>query len=49
LSLSLNPNVCLKGNTGEIEATGILPSLNIKTARSWRGILALRTSHGRGV
>src|SRR5262249_17799271 len=25
-----------------------LPSLNVKTARSWRGIVALRTSHGRG-
>jgi hypothetical protein len=33
----------------EVEATSILPSLNGKTARSWRGIVPLRTSHGRGV
>jgi len=27
--------------TREVEATSILPSLNAKTARSWRGILVL--------
>jgi hypothetical protein len=27
---------------------GAVPSLNVKTARSWRGMLP-RTSHGRGV
>ena len=25
--------------TREVEATSILPSLNVKTGRSWRGIL----------
>jgi|AmaraimetFIIA100_FD_contig_111_381003_length_747_multi_5_in_0_out_0_1 hypothetical protein len=30
--------VQLKPKT-EVEATSILPSLNVKTARSWRGIL----------
>jgi hypothetical protein len=29
-------------------ATSILPSLNGKTARPWRDIFPLRTSHGRG-
>ena len=40
--------VQLKPET-EVEATSILPSFNVKTARLWRGIVALRTSHGRGV
>ena len=35
--------------TTKVEATSILPSLNVKTARLWRGIFPLRTSHGRGV
>ena len=34
----------------EVEATSILPSLNVKTARSWRGIVAFtHLAHGRGV
>ena len=28
--------------------TSILPSLNVKTTRSWRGIVPLRTSRGKG-
>ena len=41
--------VQLKPKT-EVEATSILPSLNGKTARSWRGIVSFTApSHGRGV
>src|SRR5262249_29357077 len=33
-----------------VEAPAILPSLKVKTARSWRGIVAfVRLAHGRGV
>jgi hypothetical protein len=33
----------------EMEATSILPSLNVKTTRLWRAIVHLRASRGRGV
>jgi len=35
--------------TTKVEATSILPSLNVKTARSWRGIVTFtHLAHGRG-
>ena len=33
----------------EAESSGVPALPNVKTARRWRGIVALRTSHGRGV
>jgi hypothetical protein len=33
----------------EAESSGVPALPNVKTARSWRGIVPLRTSHGRGV
>jgi hypothetical protein len=37
------------GTALQAESSGVPALPNVKTARRWRGIVALRTSHGRGV